>query len=225
MFHFLPPIHKEGYLFVAVFALASLGLFCLGLFYFPWATPLGWVGAVLTIWCGLFFRDPARVVPQQEDVWVAPADGVICAIGKASLPEKIARGESVEYMRVSVFMNVFNCHINRAAFAGKVEHIDYVAGAFFNASWDKASLENERQYLTLRSSDGERFVITQIAGLVARRIVCWVKIGDELALGERFGMIRFGSRVDVYLPPHSRVIAEIGQTMIGGETIIARREQ
>lgn len=211
---FLIPIHKEGYIFIGAFALITLLLFLL------WV-PLGWMGVVLTLWCCYFFRDPERVQPKKDGVWIAPADGVVCAIGKMPLPEEIRREDKGEYHRISIFMNVFNCHINRAPKNGKVEFVDYVHGAFFNASWDKASLENERQYLTMRSTEGDRFVVTQIAGLVARRIVCWTVAERELQLGEKFGMIRFGSRVDVYLPIHIPPIVEIGQTMVGGETVIA----
>lgn len=214
MTSFLPKIHKEGYLFILAFVFIALFLF------FVWE-PLGWVGVGLTIWCCYFFRDPERVQPKKEGLWLAAADGVVCAVNKMSLPEEIRRDDQNEYHRVSIFMNVFNCHINRTPFSGKIEFIDYIRGAFFNASWDKASAENERQHLTLRSPDGDKFVVTQIAGLVARRIVCWTTIGRDLQKAERFGMIRFGSRVDVYLPAHIVPIVEVGQTMVGGETIIA----
>ena len=213
MTSFLPKIHKEGYLFIGVFFLITLFLFLLWI-------PLGWLGVILTIWCCYFFRDPERIHPQMKRAWVAPADGVICSIAKMNLPEEVRRDDQSEYHRVSIFMNVFNCHINRAPYGGKIEYIDYVRGAFFNASWDKASAQNERQYLTLRSLDGDKFVVTQIAGLVARRIVCWTTMGTDLQLGERFGMIRFGSRVDVYLPAHIEPIVQLGQITIGGETII-----
>lgn len=214
MTSFIPPIHKEGYLFILAFVVMTL------LFFLIWE-PLGWIGIGLTVWCCYFFRDPERILPEIADAWIAPADGVVCAITKTSLPEEIRRDDKGEYNRVSIFMNVFNCHINRAPYAGKVEFIDYIRGAFFNASWDKASLENERSHLTMKTSGGDRFVVTQIAGLVARRIVCWTTGERQLEKGERFGMIRFGSRVDVYLPAKIQPIVQMGQTMVGGETILA----
>jgi phosphatidylserine decarboxylase len=218
MTSFLPKIHKEGYLFIAIFVLITLFLFLIWI-------PLGWLGVLLTVWCCYFFRDPERVPPNLTNLWLAPADGVVCAVNKMSLPEEIRREDQSQYHRVSIFMNVFNCHINRAPFGGKIEFVDYVRGAFFNASWDKASAENERQHLTMRSGNGDRFVVTQIAGLVARRIVCWTTMGRDLQRGERFGMIRFGSRVDIYLPAHIEPIVVVGQTMVGGETIIALNQE
>ena len=215
---FLTPIHREGYLFIGAFALVSLFLFLIWI-------PLGWFGIIMTIWCAYFFRDPERITPSHLGAWVAPADGIVCAINQAPFPKDIGTkdGAPVETMhvRVSIFMNVFDCHVNRAPFAGAVEHVDYVPGTFFNASMDKASEDNERQYITMRTSDGEVFVVVQIAGLIARRIVSWTKMGEKLEIGERFGMIRFGSRVDVYLPEGVEAQVLIGQTMIGGETIIA----
>ncbi len=210
----LTPIHKEGYVFIGAFALVSLFLFLI------WV-PLGWLGILLTIWCAFFFRDPERIVPNRSGVWVAPADGVVCAIDEVPLPKEIGRGSEKLRKRVSIFMDVFNCHINRAPFSGKVEHIDYVPGSFLNASLDKASENNERQYITLRAKDGQDFVVVQIAGLVARRIVLWTKMGEELKIGERLGMIRFGSRVDIYLPEGVEPLVLIGQKTIGGETVIA----
>ena len=213
-----PPIHKEGYLFITAFAVISLLAFLIWPF-------LGWVGVIMTIWCALFFRDPERITPASDNLWIAPADGVVCAVRKSSLPSEISRGNQSPFHQVSIFMNVFNCHINRTPQAGEVEYIDYIHGSFFNASLDKASEKNERQYITMRSQAGDLFVVTQIAGLVARRIVSWTKIDDNLKKGERFGMIRFGSRVDIYLPEHVALDVEIGQTMIGGETVIAHHSQ
>ncbi len=211
---FLTPIHREGYLFIGAFALVSLFLFLVWI-------PLGWLGIGLTIWCAFFFRDPDRIAPSRAGVWVAPADGIVCAIDQVQLPQEIGKADETLRTRISIFMNVFNCHINRAPMAGTVEHIDYMPGSFFNASLDKASEENERQYITMRAADGQMFVVVQIAGLVARRIVLWTKMGHNLETGERFGMIRFGSRVDVYLPEGVEARVLIGQTMVGGETMIA----
>jgi len=208
----IPPIHPEGYPFIGGFALASLILFWL------W-TPLGWIGTVLTVWCTLFFRDPVRVTPVREGIVVAPADGRVSMISHAVPPAELGLGDKA-VPRVSIFMSVFNCHVNRAPVAGKIERIAYRPGAFINAELDKASEDNERNSLVISSTNG-RIGVIQIAGLVARRIVCFVKEGQLIGAGERFGLIRFGSRLDVYLPDGGRALVSEGQTAIAGETILA----
>ncbi|HEX9856993.1 MAG TPA: phosphatidylserine decarboxylase [Paracoccaceae bacterium] len=210
---FLKPMHPEGIRFVAIFAAVTALLFWI------WA-PLGWIGTGLTVWCYYFFRDPKRSVPLGEGLIVSPADGVISLIEPAVPPAELGMGPEA-LTRVSVFMNVFNCHVNRAPIAGRVTAIAYRPGKFFNASLDKASVDNERNSLCLELPDGRRVAVVQIAGLVARRIVCFVNQGKALNTGERFGLIRFGSRVDVYLPAGVEPQVALGQTMIAGETMIA----
>ncbi len=207
------PIHREGYRFVGIFALATLVLFWI-------ADPLGWIGVVLTAWCAYFFRDPDRVTPLREGLVISPADGRISAIEQVTPPPELDL-DPAPRVRVSVFMNVFDCHVNRAPVAGRVVGMTYVPGKFINAELDKASEDNERQALTMEMADGVRIGAVQIAGLVARRIVGFVKEGEPLGVGERFGLIRFGSRVDVYLPPGKEPLVAIGQKAIAGETVIA----
>ncbi len=208
----LAPINREGVPFVAGFALATVILFWL------W-TPLGWIATVLTAWCIYFFRDPTRVTPVREGIVVAPADGRISRIINAVPPADLGLGAR-SLPRVSIFMSVFDCHVNRMPVSGRIERIAYRRGAFINASLDKASEDNERNGLVIVSGD-RRIGVVQIAGLVARRIVCFVREGTSLGAGERFGMIRFGSRLDVYLPEGTRPQVAEGQTAIAGETIIA----
>ena len=209
----IKPVHREGYPFIALFAVATLVLFLV------WQ-PLGWIGVVLTVWCYYFFRDPERVTPQRAGLLVSPADGVISLIEPAVPPVELGMGE-VPMMRVSVFMNVFNCHVNRMPATGTVSAVSYRPGKFFNASLDKASADNERNSVALDMNDGRRIAVVQIAGLVARRIVCDVQPGAVLKAGERFGMIRFGSRLDVYLPEGVHPLVALGQTMVAGETVLA----
>jgi phosphatidylserine decarboxylase len=206
------PITPEGYPFIGAFALASLVLFWL------W-TPLGWIGTVLTIWCVLFFRDPPRVTPVRDGLVVSPADGRVSQITTAPPPHELGLG-AAPMLRVSIFMSVFDCHINRSPVAGRVEKIIYQPGKFFNADLDKASADNERNSLVIATA-GARVAVVQIAGLVARRIVCFVREGQPVGCGERFGMIRFGSRLDVYLPEGTPPLVAVGQTAIGGETALA----
>ena len=182
--------------------------------------PLGWVGIGLTIWCYYFFRDPKRTIPVRDGLLVSPADGVISLIEKTMPPPELDI-EKEELTRISVFMNVFNCHVNRSPIAGKVMEINYRPGKFFNASLDKASVDNERNSLVLQIPDGRQIVVVQIAGLVARRIVSFVKPKQTLRIGQRFGLIRFGSRVDIYLPTGIQPLVCIGQIMVSGETVIA----
>ena len=210
---FIRPMHREGIKFLLIFALITIGLF----FISDW---LGWAGVGITIWCYYFFRDPQRTTPTRDGLLVSPADGIISLIEKAVPPEEL--GMSPEALtRVSVFMNVFNCHVNRAPIAGDVVSIAYRAGKYFNASLDKASSDNERNSLVLKIADGRQIAVVQIAGLVARRIVCFVKTSQVMRTGERFGLIRFGSRVDVYLPEGVHPLVSVGQSMVAGETVIS----
>ena len=207
------PIHKEGYKFIGIFAAVTVLLFLI------WQ-PLGWVGVGLTVWCYYFFRDPERQTPMREGLLVSPADGVISLIEPAVPPAELGMGDH-PLTRVSVFMNVFNCHVNRAPIGGTITRIAYRPGKFLNASLDKASVDNERNSMAIEMADGRKIAVVQIAGLVARRILCEVEEGQSLATGARFGMIRFGSRVDVYLPEGVAPLVALGQTMISAETVIA----
>jgi len=207
------PVHRAGYPFIGGFAVATLVLFLI------WA-PLGWIGLGLTVWCYYFFRDPARVTPAREGLVVSPADGVVSGVGPAAPPEELGLGTTPR-TRISVFMDVFNCHVNRAPVAGTVTRIAYRPGKFVNAAHDKASDDNERNGLVLALGDGREIGVVQIAGLVARRILCEVSEGATLETGARFGMIRFGSRLDVYLPDGVAPLVAEGQTMVAGETVIA----
>ena len=208
----LVPVHREGYPFVGAFALGSLVLFLI------WS-PLGWIGTVLTIWCALFFRDPVRVTPVREGIVVAPADGRVAAVANAPPPPELGLSERA-LPRVSIFMSVFDCHVNRSPVTGRIDEIAYHPGAFLSADLDKASEDNERNSFLI-STGTVRIGVVQIAGLVARRIVCFVRKGTSVGAGERIGMIRFGSRVDVYLPEGVRPLVAEGQSTIAGETIIA----
>ena len=208
----LVPIHREGWPFIAAFVVAT---FILGLF----SNFLFWIGVALTLWCVYFFRDPARVTPTDDRFVISPADGIISAAGPAFPPKELGLGDK-EMLRVSVFMNVFSCHVNRAPVRGTIEAIAYRPGKFLSADLDKASSENERNGLRIDSPNGAVGVV-QIAGLVARRIVCWAAEGASIGVGERFGLIRFGSRVDVFVPMSAALQVHIGQTAVAGETIIA----
>lgn len=207
------PMHKEGRKFVAIFAAISI---CLS---FLWE-PLFWLGCGVTVWCYYFFRDPVRIIPQDPGLVISPADGIVSLIEDVVPPADLDLGEAA-LTRVSVFMNVFNCHVNRAPVAGTVTHIAYHHGKFLNASLDKASEHNERNSLTIETEGGARIGVVQIAGLVARRIVCFVRVGDVLGAGFRFGLIRFGSRLDIYLPAGVLPLVAVGQTAVAGETILA----
>jgi phosphatidylserine decarboxylase len=209
----LVPINSEGYRFIAIFAAVTLVLFWI-------AEPLGWIGVVLTLWCAYFFRDPPRVTPVREGLIVSPADGVVQAIEAAMPPPELGMGEG-KRLRISVFMNVFDVHVNRAPADGEITALHYRPGKFFNASLDKASEENERQALRMTTSDGKDIAFVQIAGLVARRILCTVFEGQKIRVGERFGMIRFGSRVDVYLDEGMVPMVITGQRAVAGETVLA----
>lgn len=210
---FVKPMHPEGRKFVGIFAVITLILFAI------W-DPLGWIGVGLTVWCYYFFRDPERVTPTRPGLVISPADGVVSLIEPAVPPTELGMGPA-PLTRVSVFMSVFNCHVNRAPVAGELVKLAYRPGKFLNASLDKASEDNERNALRIRMEDGREIAVVQIAGLVARRIMWWSREGDWLDRGERFGLIRFGSRLDVYLPEGVAPQVAIGQTMIAGETVIA----
>lgn len=208
----LVPIHKEGYRFIAIFFVVAV------LAGWVWS-PLFYVGLVLTGWCAYFFRDPERITPVSDDLVISPADGMVSHIGPVVPPKELGLGDK-PMLRVSVFMNVFNCHVNRAPVRGKIKGIFYKPGKFLSADLDKASSENERNSVLIESPHGALGVV-QIAGLVARRIVCWAEEGHEIGVGERFGLIRFGSRLDVYLPDGASARVVLGQTAIAGETILA----
>lgn len=207
------PMHREGRKFVAIFAAITIALALV------WQ-PLFWIGCGATVWCYYFFRDPVRIIPQQEGLILSPADGVVSLIEDVVPSDDLGLGDA-PVTRVSVFMNVFNCHVNRAPIAGTVRRITYHKGQFLNASFDKASELNERNSLMIETPAGVRIGVVQIAGLVARRIVCFVKVGDSIDIGHRFGLIRFGSRLDVYLPEGVSPLVSVGQTAVAGETILA----
>jgi phosphatidylserine decarboxylase len=207
------PIHPDGYKFVAGAALGTLILFAV-------APPLGWLAALATAYCAYFFRDPERVTPQRGGLLVSAADGKIAAVADVAPARELQLGDASR-ARLSVFLSVFDVHIVRAPAAGRIVRSHYVPGAFFNAELDKASEENERRALVIETESGEKLGLVLIAGLIARRIVTFVEEGASVARGERIGLIRFGSRVDLYLPETARVLAEVGQTAIGGETVVA----
>jgi phosphatidylserine decarboxylase len=207
-----PKIHKEGYKFLAISILATFIILFFSKF-------LGILFIVITIWVYYFFRDPERYPINDDKYLVSPADGLITDISEKSGPEEL-RLENTSYTRISVFMNVFNCHVNRIPSSGRVEEIFYKPGKFLNASLDKASEENERNYFKINLKNGEEIIIVQIAGLIARRIVCEVEQGQELKQGERIGMIRFGSRVDIFFK-NKKVLAKLGQNVVAGESLLA----
>ncbi len=208
----LTPIHREGYPFIALFALVTLILFWI-------STPLGWIGVLATAWCVYFFRDPRRVTPVGEGLVISPADGLISQITTAVPPPELDMGDAPR-PRVSIFMSVLDVHVNRSPVSGKIEKIAYKHGKFLNADLDKASEDNERNGFVIGTSKGKLGVV-QIAGLIARRIVCFVREGENVAAGERIGLIRFGSRVDVYLPQGTHTLVAEGQYSLGGETVLA----
>ena len=207
-----PKIHKEGYKFLAISILVTFIVLLFSKF-------LGFALILITVWVYYFFRDPERYSINDDSYLVSPADGLITDISERSGPEEL-RLENTSYTRVSVFMNVFNCHVNRVPSSGKVEEIYYKPGKFLNASLDKASEENERNYFKIKLKNGEEIVIVQIAGLIARRIVCEVEQNQDLKQGERIGMIRFGSRVDIYFK-NKKILAKLGQNVVSGESLLA----
>lgn len=209
----LVPIHRAGWLFIGGALLAAAILFHL------WA-PLGWLGLLAAAFCTYFFRDPPRIVPQRDGLVVSPADGTVCEVERAIPPAELGLGDTA-LMRISVFLNIFDVHVNRIPCDGTVSALGYRKGKFFNAVLDKASEENERMSILLTTPEGRELACVQIAGLVARRIVCDLEQGQAVRRGERFGLIRFGSRLDVYLPEGVSPLVAVGQRMVGGETVIA----
>ena len=211
-----PSVHPEGRKFTLIAAFATLAAYTM-ISHF-----LGWLLVLLTIWVAAFFRDPIRTTPQDPDLIVAPADGLVTMISRVSAPLELSGDGwlSGEFTRVSIFMSVFDVHINRTPISGIVRRIAYVPGKFLNADLDKASEDNERQHFLVEREDGLKIGFTQIAGLVARRIMSFVKEGDRVVAGERVGLIRFGSRVDVYLPAGTGSQVLLGQRTIAGETIL-----
>lgn len=209
----ITPIHKAGWPFIAIFAVVTLLLSQAWDGFF-------WLGLIATGWCAYFFRDPDRVTPIREGLIVSPADGVVQRIARVTPPAELQLG-SDERVRISIFLNVFDVHVNRVPHEGAVTRLHYIPGKFFNASLDKASEENERQLARITMPDGTLIGVVMIAGLVARRILCELKEGQSVKTGERFGLIRFGSRVDVYLPLDANPLVIEGQRAIGGETVLA----
>ena len=208
------PIHREGYPFIALFAAINLLAFLLA----GW---LGWLLLPVTIWCIAFFRDPERNTPTGEKLVICPADGKLLPIVEAAPPAELGMGDAPR-VRLSIFMNVFNVHVNRNPVSGQVMALSYRPGKFFNASFDKASIDNERMSVRVKADTGQEIAYVQIAGLVARRIVCDLNQGQGVVQGQRFGIIRFGSRVDVYLPPGSEILVTAGMKTTAGETVLAR---
>jgi len=208
-----PKIHKEGYKFLAISIIATFIVLLISKF-------IGFVLALLTIWVYYFFRDPERISINNDDFLVSPADGLVTSITEQSGPIELQL-ENTSYTRISIFMNVFNCHVNRTPLSGKVMEINYKPGKFLNASLDKASEENERNYYKIKcKKTDEEIIIVQIAGLIARRIVCEVEQNQDLNQGDRIGMIRFGSRVDIYFK-NKKTLAKVGQNVLAGESLLA----
>jgi phosphatidylserine decarboxylase len=209
----IPAIHKEGFIFIIIFLVITLLL--------SWfSQTLGVLGLIASIWCVYFFRDPERVVPINDNLIISPADGIVQKIEEVYPPSNLEMSDEPR-TRVSIFLNVFNVHVNRVPASGTIKKLYYHSGKFFNASLDKASEFNERQEVLMLMDNGQEIAFSQIAGLIARRIVCDLKEGQHINSGERFGIIRFGSRMDVYLPKGILPLVSVGQTVIGGETVIA----
>lgn len=209
-----PSVHPEGRKFALIAAVIALVVYA-GISHF-----VGWLLILVTIWVATFFRDPIRTTPQDPALIVAPADGLVTMISQVGPPPELAGDLSGEFTRVSIFMSVFDVHINRTPIAGRIARVAYVPGKFLNADLDKASEDNERQHFLVERDDGVKIGFTQIAGLVARRIMAFVKEGDQVAAGERIGLIRFGSRVDVFLPAGTGAQVLLGQRTIAGETVL-----
>lgn len=211
---YIPPIHREGYIFIIIgiaFTFLSGAI----------VPTIGWISAFITMCIICFFRDPDRVSSQQEGAVISPADGIIHNIEDALAPEELNLGNKT-YKRISIFLSVFNVHVNRIPFSGTITDLHYRSGKFFNAALDKASEENERQTCVVENDKGEKVVFVQIAGLIAKRIICDLDVKQEVKAGEKFGIIRFGSRMDIYVPKNTEISVLQGQTAIGGETVIAR---
>ena len=209
----ITPIHKEGHPFIAGFFLVSILLF------FMWE-PLGWIGMVLSAWCMYFFRNPDRIAPSQDGILVSPADGMVSAIKTIEPPAELGMGDEPR-TRITIFLSVFNVHVNRTPAAGKITAVAYVPGEFVSAADDDAGERNERQLLRMTTEDGKDIAFSQVAGLVARKIICDAEVGQTYARGELFGLIRFGSRTDIYLDKGMSSLVSVGQTMVGGESVIA----
>ena len=209
-----PPIHNEGYKFLVIFTVATIILYLISSF-------LGLIGLVLTIWCYYFFRDPERYSIDDDDYLVSPADGLVLQVQENEGPKELNL-ENKKFTKISIFMNVFDCHVNRSPCAGKVSEIFYKPGKFLNASLDKASEDNERNYYKITNSKGEDIIVVQIAGLIARRIVTETSENSDLTQGERIGMIRFGSRADLYFENYKPLV-KVNQKTIAGESLIAKR--
>jgi phosphatidylserine decarboxylase len=207
------PVHSDGFKFLAIAAAVTL-------FFFWFWPPLAWVAVIVTAWIAYFFRDPPRVTPLREGLVVAPGDGRISAIERVTPPIELGLGDTPR-VRISIFLSVFDVHIQRTPIAGRVSRVVYTPGTFLNAALDKASEDNERCSTVLTAADGTEIAVVQIAGLIARRIVTFIRDGDNLGIGQRFGLIRFGSRVDLYLPPEHSALVAVGQRAIGGETVMA----
>ncbi len=211
---FIPPIHPAGFPFIIIFIVAALILSLISDF-------LGWVGFILTIWCTYFFRDPERIKPDKNNILLSPADGKILFVGKSKSPGNLSDNQSKEMQKISIFMNVFDVHINRIPISGKISWLKYVPGTFLNASLDKSSEDNERMIIKIEYSKNKYVYVVQIAGLIARRIKCDLSENQSVTIGDRFGLIRFGSRVDLYFPNDFDPLVSEGQTSISGETILA----
>ena len=209
-----PKIHTEGYKFLVIAVFVTIVLLSFNNF-------LGTIGLLLTIWVYYFFRDPERVIIEDDNYLVSPADGEVIKVEEVDGPKEIGL-ESKRFKKISIFMNVFDCHVNRAPCSGKVEEILYKPGKFFNASLDKASVDNERNYYKIKDNSGNNIIVVQIAGLIARRIVCETNNGQDLNQGDRIGMIRFGSRADVYYENYEPLV-KVGQKAISGETLLAKK--
>jgi phosphatidylserine decarboxylase len=212
---FLAPLHPDGFKFVAAGVVATLLLFLL------WA-PAGWAAAVATLWIAYFFRDPWRVTPTRPGLLISPADGTVVSIAAATPPQELAMGDMV-VVRIGIFLNIFDVHVTRAPVGGRIVAMRYTKGRFVNASLDKASESNERLAIRIAPPEGPDIAFVLVAGLVARRIVCSLYDGQQVAGGQRVGIIRFGSRVDIYCPPPYVPMVVAGQRMIGGETVLADR--
>tara|TARA_B100000579_G_scaffold101095_1_gene80411 strand:- start:103 stop:750 length:648 start_codon:yes stop_codon:yes gene_type:complete len=210
----LPKIHNEGYKFIVVFILVTIILYFIHGF-------LGFIGLVLSIWCYYFFRDPERISIGDDNYLTSPADGVVLQVMETNGPRELNL-ENKKFTKISIFMNVFDCHVNRSPCSGVIEEIKYVPGKFFNASLDKASEDNERNYYKIKSSKGEEIIVVQIAGLIARRIVSETSKNSELDQGSRIGMIRFGSRADLYFESYTPLV-KVNQKTIAGETLLAKK--
>jgi phosphatidylserine decarboxylase len=209
------PIHKEGYKFIFIFAIATAILALI-------SNVLGLIGLVATLWCVFFFRDPERFVPLEDNAIISPADGVVTRVEYgAEAPEELGYGKT-KFNKISIFLNVFNVHVNRVPLSGSVTKVIYRPGKFLSANAEDASVENERNSVVVKNANGTEIIFVQVAGLVARRIISDIKEGQDVVAGQRYGIIRFGSRADLYFPENVEIKSLLGQTMVGGETIIAK---